>query len=285
MNVDGNEVEWVGVVVIDHPDPPAVATPTHEPSELPVIAITRRDWEFLFDQLRSTAAVTDYIHRIAGEAPAPLGDEVMRYYELAKADIDVAPRPTPSWVTGFGKHESHPRLPIAPATSDDTAGHALFRSILEDIAESEIDQPEERRLIVLALLDRYPVAERARLGRLLLDHLDTVLQAADGETVWRARRVVQDDGALHMAFAACSHFTEVHRDFFREWAILRHHDTGLALGAGQLLTTVAVMLTPRHRPGRLWDTSMLYLHGDLDLDEEALANNRRLFSDDDAEHD
>ncbi|WP_405466679.1 hypothetical protein OG783_28720 [Streptomyces jietaisiensis] len=35
----------------------------------PVIALLRRDWEFLFNQLRSTHAVVGYLHRVAASAP------------------------------------------------------------------------------------------------------------------------------------------------------------------------------------------------------------------------
>ncbi|TXL84554.1 hypothetical protein [Streptomyces sp. IB2014 016-6] len=35
--------------------------PTFEPVGMPALTLTRRDWDFLFDQLRSTTAVLDYL--------------------------------------------------------------------------------------------------------------------------------------------------------------------------------------------------------------------------------
>jgi hypothetical protein len=57
-----------------------------QPIGMPAIALTRRDWDFLFDQLRSTTAVLDYLFRAAAASPVPLGDEPARYYQLAAAD-------------------------------------------------------------------------------------------------------------------------------------------------------------------------------------------------------
>jgi len=47
--------------------------------------LLRRDWEFVFEQLKSTSAVIAYFDRVAGET-VTLGNEFVRYYDLAQAD-------------------------------------------------------------------------------------------------------------------------------------------------------------------------------------------------------
>jgi hypothetical protein len=54
--------------------------------------LLRRDWEFLFEQLKSTRAVLGYLERVAGEA-WELGREAARYFRLAQADEAAEPSP------------------------------------------------------------------------------------------------------------------------------------------------------------------------------------------------
>ncbi|MEU5695436.1 hypothetical protein [Actinosynnema sp. NPDC020468] len=54
--------------------------------------LTRRDWEFLFDQLHSTHAVLDYLLRTVGDR-CELDGEVQRYHEFALADQQAEPDP------------------------------------------------------------------------------------------------------------------------------------------------------------------------------------------------
>ncbi|MFG2425986.1 hypothetical protein ACGFWD_44360 [Streptomyces sp. NPDC048448] len=109
----------------------AIAT---QDGNTPVIALLRRDWEFLFNQLRSNHAVVGYLHRVAASAPV-LGGEPERYYELAAADAEAVPRAlAPSWARRGGQPLSVPLLPAAPAGSDDDEAHTMVRIILEDVA-------------------------------------------------------------------------------------------------------------------------------------------------------
>ncbi|WP_433789739.1 hypothetical protein [Actinoplanes sp. CA-252034] len=71
---------WLSVVVIDHP-----GVPDYVPREHATVLL-RRDWDFLFDQLRSTVAVLQYLKRVEGLDPVALGDETIRYYELVHRD-------------------------------------------------------------------------------------------------------------------------------------------------------------------------------------------------------
>lgn len=69
---------------------------------------------------------------------------------------------------------------------------------------------------MLAHLDRFGVADRAELGRLLLDRLEDVARQPSDSTKWHFWRVIQDAGALQLAFGVCSQFSEseIHREEF-----------------------------------------------------------------------
>jgi hypothetical protein len=273
VHCDGAKISWAGVVIVDHPSPPEIVATVTAAHEVPVVALLRRDWDFLFDQLRSVSAVADYIHRISSLEPKEVGREFVRYYELARADDEVAAKPS-QWITDLGASPvSRPILPKTPPSSGDSVGHTMFRIILEEIAAVEIDRDEAERLRMLALIDRFNVSDRADLGRLLLTRLDEVMTAPTGQTMWRFRRVVQDDGGLQLAFGVCSQLTPVHREAFSQWAMLRHNDfmEKVVVPAGVTQTTVAVLLTPRYDRFRPWDTTVVAMDGELGLEAEELA--------------
>ncbi|MER8199367.1 hypothetical protein ABTY00_36255 [Streptomyces microflavus] len=109
--------------LLDHDKIPESTVPTFEPVGMPALTLTRRGWDFLFDQLRSTTAVLDYLFRAAGEPPIALGDEPVRYYEFAAADAfappeDVdTPRSTPRQESELTRHGTR-----ATVTDDGTLG-------------------------------------------------------------------------------------------------------------------------------------------------------------------
>lgn len=192
-----------------------------------MIALLRRDWEFLFDQLRSTHAVVAYLHRVATSTPV-LGGEPERYYELAAADADAPPGPVePSWAPRGAQTRSIPLLPAAPAGSDDDEAHTMVRLMLEDVATSPI-APEEQETLqeVLASLDSLPVGHRTELGRRLLDALAAAPEAAEGTTAWWMRTFMAGPGEDQLGFAVCSALTDTTRAAFSAWLRLRHHERG-----------------------------------------------------------
>ena len=279
----GSELEWCRVVVIDHqnaPDGIIVRTEQHEP--FPLVVLLRRDWDFLFDQLRSTSAVVDYLFRVAGEEFHDVGHEPARYFELAKADDEAVEVNGPGeWTKSLDlPTSSRPILPRVPTSSMDEAGATVFRLILEDVAETLLRYDETDRLETLSMLDRYPVCERAELGRLLLTHLDDVVAVTTG-VKWQFRRTIIDDGYLQLTFGACTSFSELHREAFGQWAMLRHYEFSQLRELDDLHEhrTVAVLLTPRVGGGRLWDTTSFTLLGNLGHSEEELAQMRSLWKD------
>jgi hypothetical protein len=281
IEVDGNQMRWVSVAVIDHPDPPEPSGESKESRESrsPTVVLDRRDWEFLFDQLKSVHAVVGYLHRVADD-PGELGSESVRYYQLAQADEDATPREVdPALLAAGGYRVSAPLLPLAPAGTDDEAALVLVRSVYEDLATSPTTggRDEKDRLKALAALDSLPVALRANIGRFLIDGLEEAARVPDEDGVqWRFRRPVGRRGEAHLGFGVCSQqfkaYSEdpMHHDVFGWWVQLRHHELQQITGDPDL-TTVGVVLSPRHDGQRLFDTTMAVVSGDLSLTDEELA--------------
>lgn len=275
--INGPTVDWIGVVIIEHPDPPEDFKPTVPQGRTPFIILLRRDWEFLFDQLRSTHAVVSYLHRV-GESTHILGTEPERYYELAAADIAATPGPVdpdlnPLWVT-----RSVPLLPTAPAGSDDSEAHGMVRIMLEDLATIGID-PERIDTLqeILASIDSLLVGQRTELGRLLLDALAKARNPEPETTSWQFRTFLPGPGQDQLGFGVCSTLDETTKAAFSAWLRLRHHERGERRGEFSGLTSIGVLLTPRHDGYREWDTTMVAMRGDPQLDEEELLKHRDLW--------
>jgi len=282
IRVHGNDHSWVGVVLIDHPDVPADVTTLTSSGDLPVVTLLRRDWEFLFDQLRSVHAVAQYLRRVVDDDdPPPLGHESLRYYELAQLDEETAPSPmTPALLATGGRQESVPLLPKAPAGSDDQRAHGLYRVLLEDVATTTLDgeMREPDRLRVLAELDKLEVASRTSLGQHLIGMLEELADTPAEHVKMQHRRFFFGQGR-QLCFSVASRFDELVQATFSAWVQLRHHDLQAQTGEIEQSITIAVMLTPRPDGDRRWDTTMVAVHGDLELTEEQLTTWRQVIDD------
>jgi hypothetical protein len=268
LEIDGSRVRWMSVVVIDHETPPSdVPAPALDPAA-PAVVMLRRDWDFLFDQLKSTHALVGYLERVVGD-PIGLGDEPLRYYRLAIADHEAEPSGIDPALVGDGRTVSAPSLPLL-RHPEDTRAHLLVRSIFEDIALAPLPDGNERdRLAVLAELDRLPVNHRAGIGHFLEDGLAKTVEAMDDETVWRFRRFAAGLERIHLAFGVCSESSEMHRDLFSSWVQLRHYEHCQARGDADI-TTVGVLLTPRRDGRRAFDTTMVAVRGELHFSNEEI---------------
>lgn len=278
--VDAGSYEWRSVIVIDHPSPPAGVVPSLADAKRPSVVMLRRDWEFLFDQLKSTYAVAQYIERVAGEE-LELGHEAARYYELAQEDAATPPEVVSEELRAGGELLSTPLLPMAPAATDDRAAHMLLRTLLEEIAVTKLQSSSELdRLRILSELDRLPVGQRARLGRRVLTYMEQIPQDAtrDG-LVWRMSSVRGFGGRVHLGYGTCSRpYRSAHvADGLRLWAQLRHYDVTQATGDPDGLTTVAVVVTPRTDGLRPWDTSVAAVSGPVSFEPGDLKILRELF--------
>ena len=270
--VDPTAHTWMSVVVIDHPRPPNASLPDLNGDENAIVLL-RQDWEFLFDQLKSTHAVAGYLRRVAGEA-IDLGTEPSRYYELALADAHAEPDPLPPELIGPGQIVSTPLLPLEPAGTNDLAEHQLIRSVYEDFAVTRLtSSTESDRLHTLAQLDRIPVGDRVNIGQFLLHAMQAALDNGplDG-IMWNLRSLRSSAGGAHLAYGVCSRpYDQDISLAFRRWVELRHHDLIMVTGDADRRTTVAVLLTPSRDPSRPWDTTVVAVAGEMGFTDENLA--------------
>jgi hypothetical protein len=278
VRVDATSHRWLVVVVLDHADPPEGVRPSLGNQRHPAVVLLRRDWEFLFDQLKSTHAVAHYLDRVAGEE-LPLGEEPVRYYDLAEADAEAPPGEFPPEFARVGRVISGPLLPMAPVALEDRREHVMVRSLFEDIAITHLKTSSEQdRLRILAELDRLAVTQRAEIGRFVLKAMETVSETKLPGVVWRMRSVRGGKGHAHLGFGACSHpYTEEVAHAFALWTQLRHRDVLEVTNEISGLTTVAVLVTPRNDGIRPWDTSVAAVSGPVEFGAQDLEVLRELF--------
>lgn len=269
LTVDGRVIRWTNVVILDHPSPPPLEV---APSEGAVghVVLIRRDWEFLFSQLRSVHAVIAYLERVA-EEPDVLGAEPHRYYDLAQAD-EVAPtaptdEPTPPHAHRLG----YPRLPIRPQSADAFASDAAVRLLIDQLASLVVpDEEEERRLATLAVLDRIPVSYRTALGLEVARQIDTVTSAGPHVIEFRFR-IIRDDSSRAMfvvgAAGRAGPQTEV---VFRERTAVHHQRLWSVEARRRDADTVGVLVTPEGGDSRNFATSFVHYSGDLGIPESEL---------------
>lgn len=285
VQVDGRAYDWIVVAVIDHPGVAVRLSPSVDDSSNPAVVLIRRDWEFLFQQLKSTHAVARYFRRVAGE-PWELGMEAVRYHQLANADHLVGPQPISKRLLGAGANPrrfTSPVLPIEPVAGTESIEHVLVRTIFEDIATSPLgNRPELDRLQLLAELDRFPVGLRENIGRYLLDALGALSDVQTPDVGWQLRRMLgpaDGETMAHLCFGACSSpCSEMILNAFAGWVELRHHDAGIAVGEDEAaVSTVGVLLTPHRQTQRPWDTTVVSVTGKLEIDPGDLARYRELW--------
>ncbi|MGB7979853.1 MAG: hypothetical protein WCF36_03545 [Candidatus Nanopelagicales bacterium] len=284
VELPGDTIDWVPVVILDHPSPPDDVVPDREPDKNGLVLL-RRDWEFLWDQLRSASAVVDYAHRVADEERIALGTEVGRYFDLADKDEHADPGPIAAWMVDAGAAQtSAPTLPREPADTADAVGHSVFHRILEDIANTDLAGDECTRLDVLALIDKLSVGHRAELGRTLLRRIDHCALAAADELRAQHQLINIDGGQLQLTFTVYSQFTGYHQQLFQAWALQRRQKFLQQAGAvgPDYPWTVAVLLTPRPDGARLWDTTVLATNSGPAYDKEAFESIGSAFSQPDA---
>jgi hypothetical protein len=258
---------WLPITVLDHP-----GVEGYVPSG-PSVVILRRDWEFLFEQLKSTYAVMEYLRRISGRDPVPLGHEPIRYYELAAADAATPPSTLDPRLNRPGLFsQSAPLLPQAPAGHGNERNHLIVRSVLEDLATAQFNDSVEHAdvLDILAAIDAVPVAYRAELGKMWQSWLYEVTQAPSSEITWRFRSHIWPDRP-YLLFGAAPRHDALIQEAFGGYVSLRNQQLLEAMPERRKIMTVGVLLTPR-RGGRPWDTTAVATRGEqnLGVDQRAL---------------
>jgi hypothetical protein len=225
------------------------------------VVFLRRDWEFLFQQVKSTYAVLEYIQRVSSMPPVPLGEESVRYYELAAADVAAPQGGGDPRLTAFGSHpRSVPLLPQRPAGHGEDRHLVVVRIVLEDIATIG-SADEKARLDILAAIDSIPVAYRAELGDDILRWMGEVAAVPDPGHTWRFRNIPWP-GRPYLLFGAATRISESIQAMFGDYVALRHQQQiELMLERAEMIS-VGVLLTPRHDGYRPWDTTTAATRGD-----------------------
>jgi hypothetical protein len=272
--LNGREFEWINLVIVDHSEVPDGYT--FDRLAPNAVVLTRRDWEFLFDQLRSTHYVVDYLRRIIGES-YELDRESVRYFELAQADLAAEPKTLPEWMEPEAHTVSVPRAPLQHPDAAETRAHLMLRVIMEDIAASRLPEGKDAldMAAVLAHLDNIPLLSRTDLGNRILEGLESVL-AYEGDGILRTNRIYLptslDEWSGPLVFMMTSVLNEYSRTMLRARTELLHIDFQRQSGAEVM--TSGVLLTPGTTSGRPWDTTMISVRGDLGISEEEIAQMR-----------
>lgn len=269
MTFHVGEITWIGVIVIENP---AMNSADFEPpsSSVPFLVVTRADWEFLFERLRSTYAVVQYLFRV--EETEMLGQESTRYIQLAYADAKATNEKQIEESSSTLKYLSTPMLPFEPLETEQRS-HQMVRDLLEDIALSLQDLSETKQLhSVLSAIDALPVTHRSDLGDLLLESLEG---AETNPRRWRARRYFLNEGQIAFVIAADS--SEQMRRVFGAWAHYRHHQYLDLPEVDPSSLSTCVLLSPNKTGNREWDTSVVQIQGELEFTDEDLALYRDAF--------
>lgn len=265
---DGAQYEWIGVVIIDHPSPPADhLVSLSEAKDLPCVVILRRDWEYLFDHLRSTQAVLRYLTRMSGEV-IPLGNEPGRYIQTALSDLRADPDPLDDRLTELEQNArvlSHAISPLEPIGDSDR----FFRQMLEDIATSELDESKEAmRLSLLMSLDTVPAVVRTELGQSVEDFFrsDGARRAQFTLTSTKCfvpSRENQPPIVFMTAVGDIQEATEILE--MRSWLLSYDFYRALEVSEKQV---VGVLFTPSLHPTRDLDTTTRWTDGGVGLTPE-----------------
>lgn len=117
VTVRPSDMRWVPVLLLDHP-----GLEGYVPRTRGAAVLLRRDWEFLFEQLKSTYAVLQYLEHVAPWEPIALGDEPSRYYQVALASLDKPPEAFDTRLSESGAVFSTPAFPLEPAPSGVASG-------------------------------------------------------------------------------------------------------------------------------------------------------------------
>lgn len=264
--IDGSRINWIGVVIIDHSDPPEIDNFVQEVRGLPIVTLFREEWEFLFEQLCSTSLVVHYLHAVSSSGIPP-GNHVAYYYHQAERT-----RLRPEAADNFRAiTELDPVwLPLEPASTIDMRGARMFRQMLEDIAcgDSPICNNEEDRLAILSQLDSLPAQERSQTGRFLINLLE---ESQLNETSFHCRRYLLPGGGIQLCFVI-SRASTAH-DMFNIRARLWHFDwiKEHARSNHSEPYTIALLLTPRKHTYRPWATLMLGIKGTMDYSDDEIA--------------
>jgi hypothetical protein len=265
VDLPTSRVDWAPVVVLDHPGFGGYVPDSD------AIVLLRSDWNFLFDQLKSTHAVLQYLHRIKDMDPVALGSEPTRYFDLAQIDAATPPAVLPEALLRPGAEQvSAPLLPVEPITTQEREAHSVLRVIAEEVATMDLpgDHAELDRLAILSALDSMPVSHRTRLGRTMLSWLEMASQTPENTRMWKTRSIVGDVSEPHLLVAATNKHGEDLAGIFGTYVSLRHQQLLETGGTSPELMTVGVLLVPDETRRWGWSTYLFATRGEQHIDPE-----------------
>jgi hypothetical protein len=184
LDIDARLLDWLALVIIDHPRPPDGISLPVSTGRMPLVVMLRRDWEFLLHQLRSTSSVVRYLNWCTQKSPVALGEEPSRYGTIA-IDSETRQRaPLEMSLVREGKTALVPLFPAKPLNRDELPGHTAVREILEAVATMRLPDflEEADRHELLSLIDEFPVQCRGYLGEWILKAFLDVLGASRSGT-------------------------------------------------------------------------------------------------------
>lgn len=271
--VDGTALRWFGVVVIDHPYVPSGYIPSLDDSgDLPCLVMLRRDWEYLFDHLRSTRAVLMYIRRLAG-IESVLGDEPARYTALAISDEQCNPPEPLTGVRALSEaFEAHPISPLKSVGNADL----FFRQMLEDVACPDTTLDEWDRIRMLMCLDTLPALTRVDLSTFVSSFLQSAEGLPAGQSLSITRLFIPGDGSTPIVFMAMTGDVEVSQWQLQRRTRLLSYDHAQSLDRKEQVA-VGVLFTPTYDRAKPLHTHTVFIDGDSGLDDDQASEIRKCF--------
>jgi hypothetical protein len=273
---------WVGVVIIDHPNPPRI---DESLGDSHTAVMTRRDWEFLHGHLKSTRSVVKYVEIMPELDPIPLGAEAVRYHELAAVASMVSAGGLPGEVDLRRHFTEGPGMPMSifPQLPVGTGGgrrreyaHVFYRFLLESIAIEDWDDPA-LKLEILSFFDSTPPVAREAF----VDQVDRRLRRARRRR--RAKQAISNgrlrinDAYPQMVYTVARHFDEMAMEVHKAFLMYEHHKFAKIDGFPPTATSIGLLIAPGPSGESPWQVAVSATKGDPELDDEVVSSFRQAF--------
>lgn len=281
LEVQPDDRRWLGVILIDHPDLPSDSPPLGDARTL---ALTRRDWEFLFAHLKSTYAVARYVEIALELESVPLGDEPVRYHQLAAAaeqPVDDGPERNElrrHFTEGKGIPLSiFPQMPVGdPSRRRVQALHSFFTSLQHDLAMNDEDDVELRHEM-LSRLDSLPPGVKEYFSQTVLEGLRKASRRhrRGGVTAWGRLRV--SDRYPQMVYIVTADRIENYLSVLAAFQIYEHYKFARVDGFPDSATTIGLVITPQNDGLRPWEAAFTFVKGKPEVSDSDLAGFKENF--------
>ena len=267
---------FVGVVVIDVPQPEDDHAPPVMLDGIPTVVMLGADWDTINAVLPSTMAVIKYVaRRIEGLPRCPMGSELDAFALILEHEHSGEPLELPAG--GLPRGHFHDVMAAHPGWFLGTQPDDRFALIINDMIEGAADAdpafsagagPTDYMRIV-EFLDRIPLLNRVALGKSVIERCERVGRAGG--------RITAHVGLPHglMLVVADESPRAERAEWLRAITIVRHSQA-LDAGAPPSLVTLGVATEPIPAPlGRSHD--FVIYQGGIRSDPEFRAERDRRF--------